>query len=46
MTWKDLAKSYPEFVQWIVQKFGPLPEGEISADDYNRYADAWNRAGK
>jgi hypothetical protein len=34
MTWKELAVRYPEFVQWCVQKYGPLPEGPIDHRDY------------
>jgi hypothetical protein len=29
MTWREIAERYPEFVQWVVQTFGPLPEGEV-----------------
>ena len=36
-TWKDLAKAHPGFVQWVVQRFGPLPEGPIVQADYERY---------
>lgn len=35
-TWRDLAPVYPEFVQWAVQTYGPLLDGPISEDDYNR----------
>ena len=43
MTWKDLAEKFPEFVQWIVQKFGPLPDGPIEENDYNRFKEAYER---
>jgi hypothetical protein len=36
MTWRDLALRYPEFVQWAVQKHGPLPDGPIRQEDYER----------
>ena len=41
MTWRDLAVRFPEFVQWIVAKFGPLPEGEVKQEDYERFTLAW-----
>lgn len=37
MTWKELAAKLPEFVQWVVQRHGPLPEGPIREADYNRF---------
>jgi hypothetical protein len=37
-TWKELARTYPEFVQWVVQRYGPLPDGPINEADYTRYA--------
>lgn len=36
-TWRDLATVHPEFVQWVVQTYGPLPEGEVKEEDYERY---------
>ena len=44
MEWRDLAVSYPEFVQWIVQKYGPLPDGEVKEEDYNKYKEAYEDA--
>ena len=41
MTWKDVAVRYPEFVQWIVAKFGGLPEGPVRPNDYNRFVTAY-----
>jgi hypothetical protein len=38
MTWHDIAVRYPDFVQWAVQTHGPLPDGEVSEDDYERLA--------
>jgi hypothetical protein len=43
ITWKHLAIQYPEFVQWIVAKFGPLPDGKIKQEDYERFAEAYQR---
>lgn len=37
MTWQDIAVAYPEFVQWIVATQGPLPEGEVKQDDYEKF---------
>ena len=34
VTWKVLATMYPEFVQWAVQKHGPLPEGLVEEELY------------
>ncbi len=44
MTWRQIAQRYPEFVQWVVQTFGPLPGGEVQQADYERYADAYRVA--
>ena len=44
MTWNDVAAAHPEFVQWIVARFGPLPEGEVTEADYNRYKVAYETA--
>ena len=41
MTWNDVALSYPEFTQWIVQKFGPLPDGPVKLEDYERFKAAY-----
>jgi hypothetical protein len=35
--WRFVAQHWPEFVQWIVQKYGPLPE-HVEEEVYNRYA--------
>ena len=40
-TWKDVAVLQPAFVQWIVQRFGPLPDGGIVPDDYDKYVTAY-----
>jgi hypothetical protein len=41
MTWNDAAIRFPEFVQWIVARFGPLPDGEIKETDYIRFYNAY-----
>ena len=43
MTWSQLAEHYPEFVAWVVQKFGPLPEGPVKEADYNRFKAAYEK---
>jgi hypothetical protein len=43
MTWHDIAEVYPVFVQWIVAKYGPLPDGEVSEEDYERFSAAYNQ---
>ena len=41
MTWRDIAARYPEFVQWIVQRHGGLPDGPVEQADYERYSAEW-----
>jgi hypothetical protein len=41
VTWNDVALRYPEFVQWAVQHAGPLPDGEVREEDYERLKAAW-----
>jgi hypothetical protein len=41
MEWRDIAERYPEFVQWVVARFGPLPEGEVKEADYERFKGAY-----
>jgi hypothetical protein len=43
MTWKLLAGLYPEFVQWVVQRYCPQPDGPISRADYDLYAYEYER---
>ena len=38
MTWNDVAEVYPEFVQWIAQTQGPLPDGEVRKADFDKFA--------
>lgn len=38
LTWKYVAVRYPEFVQWAVAAHGPLPDGEVRQEDYERLA--------
>lgn len=42
LTWKVMTTLLPEFVQWIVQKYGPLPEGPIKQTDYERFKKEYN----
>lgn len=41
LSWKDLASAYPEFVTWIVQRYGGVPEGKVKESDYNKYVAAY-----
>jgi hypothetical protein len=43
-TWRDVATRHPEFVQWVVATFGPLPDGPVTQQDYDRYAAAYKVA--
>lgn len=36
MTWNDIAAAHPEFVQWIVQKYGPLADGPVEEELYTQ----------
>jgi hypothetical protein len=45
ITWRDIATANPYFVQWVVQRFGPLPDGAIKRDDYDKFVDAYNKRG-
>jgi hypothetical protein len=44
LTWHDIAADYPQFVQWCVATYGPLPDGKVRQEDYERLAAAFNRA--
>lgn len=37
MTWSTLATYFPEYMQWVVQTYGPLPEGPIDQGEYELY---------
>lgn len=41
MKWNEVAAIHPEFVQWVVQKFGPLPDGPVVEADYERFRAAF-----
>ena len=41
MTWNDIALQHPEFVEWTIAKFGPLPDGEVQEADYERFRAAY-----
>lgn len=38
--WNAVAALYPEFVQWLVQTYGPLPEF-VDMNTYEHYRDAY-----
>lgn len=38
VTWQDVARQLPVFVAWAVQAHGPLPDGEVQREDYERLA--------
>lgn len=38
--WRVVAELYPEFVAWLVQTYGPLPEF-VDMDTYEEYRDAY-----
>ena len=44
ITWTQLANLYPIEVAWIVQRYGPSPDGNIQQKDYERYRDAYDQA--
>ena len=46
MTWKAIAELYPTFVQWVVQRHGPLPDGVVSEAVYNEYKTEYENADK
>jgi hypothetical protein len=41
MTWKDVAARYPEFVSWLVQTHGPLPDGDVEEEEFTRFANEY-----
>lgn len=41
ITWKILAAARPEFVQWVVQREGRVPEGPIDDAEYSRLRRAY-----
>ena len=44
LTWTEALTSGAlpaEFVQWVVARFGPLPDGPIDPEDYQRFAEAY-----
>ena len=36
-TWREIAAVSPQFMEWIVQKYGPLPEGPADAESIKKY---------
>lgn len=45
MTWREMTVIHPAFVQWVVARFGPLPDGAITQEDYERYIEAYKVEG-
>lgn len=45
-TWRQLARSYPEFVQWIAQRHGGVPDGPIDEADYERFVTEYELEGR
>lgn len=41
MTWRELAGRFPEFVQWVAQRYGPLSDGPVIEADYERFRTAY-----
>ena len=37
VTWGEIAAAYPTAVQEYVQKFGPLPDGPITPEAWDRF---------
>jgi hypothetical protein len=44
VTWAQIARVQPEFVQWIVQKYGPLPDGPVVKSLFDHYAELYKEA--
>lgn len=44
ITWRGLAQRYPEFVQFVTQRHGGLPDGPIRETDYQRFAAEYQEA--
>lgn len=42
VTWNDVAATLPDFVEWVVTTHGPLPEGPVDEDHYNRLITEYN----
>lgn len=40
--WRDIAIHYPEFVQWVVATYGPLPDGLADRDEVERLSKEYN----
>ena len=37
ITWTELAHDYPAFVQWIAQRHGGCPDGNVKQTDYEHF---------
>jgi len=43
-TWREVAVVLPEWVQWIVAKYGPMPDGPVLKEDWERWGKAYTEA--
>ena len=37
-TWAELAVAFPEFVQWVIQTYCPMPDDTVKREDYEIYS--------
>lgn len=44
ITWRQMVPIFPQFVQWIAQTVGPLPEGNVQKEDYERFKALYEEA--
>ena len=44
ITWRQAAGTYPEFVQWVVQRDGGLPDKEIVGEQWDRLREEYSVA--
>lgn len=42
-TWRDIAGVYPQFMEWVVKKYGPMPEGPADAESIREYMGEYDR---
>lgn len=42
VTWREIAIVYPEHVQLYIQKFGGIPEGIVTQEDWDHFVKALN----
>lgn len=44
MTWETISEVNPRWVEWLVQTYGPLPDGEVEQEQFEEYAKAFKEA--